>query len=60
MLTFRQRPLRLTEVAVRDTDADGQEGGSRAVKKPHAAQKKKGRPKPVQEEKAEDDEPLYR
>ncbi|KAK9916318.1 hypothetical protein WJX75_001184 [Coccomyxa subellipsoidea] len=48
------RPQRFQE------GADEQEGGSRAVKKPHAAQKKKGRPKPVQEEKGEDDEPLYR
>ncbi len=44
---------------VPDADADAPEG-IRAVKKPHAAQKKKGRPKPVQEEKAGDDEPLYR
>ncbi|CAL8466768.1 g6304 [Coccomyxa elongata] len=40
---------------------DGDEHqAARAAKRPHAAQKKKGRPKPVQEEKGEQDEPAYR
>ena len=39
-------------------DDEQQAGG--AVKKPHAAQKKKGRPKPVQEDKGDSEEPAYR